>query len=113
MESIKIKNVEQWAYMRLHTGKQINTLHLIRMFSRERKDKEIKLFMNLLKVSEQIAVSSTAMTKHKRTKYSIKIIRIGRMSFYLFDRRYIPADIYTIIEPLQDDVYIYGTRALL
>lgn len=108
MQYSRVKDVEKWAYMRLVTGKQINTLHLVRMFSREQKDKEIKMLTNLLKASGQIAVSSQALTKHKRTKYQNKMMRVGRMSFYLFDRHYIPADIYPVIEQLKDDVYIYG-----
>lgn len=104
----EIKDVKQWAYMRMLSGKEVNTLHLITMFDREQKRRSEQLFSNLLHVSQQIAVSSAIMTKHKRTKYRDKMMRVGLKSYYLFHRHYVPADIFPLLDDFRDDKCIYG-----
>lgn len=103
-----VKNVKEWAYMQMLHGKQVNPLHLISMFDREQKQRSEKLFSDLLKVSQQIAVDSKLLTKHKKTKYKERRIQIGLHSYYLFHRHYIPADIYVILKEIREDTYIYS-----
>lgn len=108
MSKAEVKSVKEWAYMCMLTGKEVNPLVLISMFDREQKRKSKQLFENLLKVSDQIAISSRLLTKHKRTKYRDKMLRLGMDSYYLFHRRYIPADIYPLIRNLlMDEKIIY------
>lgn len=101
-----IREPKRWAYMKMLHGRHVNPLHLMKMMEREHKEQQSKLIHAICAATGHFAVSSVLLTKHKRTKYAGNRIREGNQSFYLFDRRYCPADIGTVID-LKSNQVIY------
>ena len=97
-ETKKTQNPSNWAYKKMLHGKPVNTLHLISMYNRRMEEEKLTLIESMCAASNQIAVSSSILTRRQRDKYSGNRIANGRNTFYMFPSMMCPADIGCMVD---------------
>lgn len=96
--SYVIEDPQSWAFMRMMQGKHVNSLHLLTMMVKKQQRKQSELMLRMCKAAGQIAVSSAILTRRQRDKYRENKFQEGKHVYYLFDNKYIPADIGLLID---------------
>ncbi|WP_336791143.1 hypothetical protein [Paenibacillus sp. MMO-177] len=107
MQAEAIREPRRWAYMKLLHGKHVNPLHLMSMLQREQEKRQWELIRRMCKATGSVAVGARLLTRRQREKYAANRVREGNHTFYLFDRKYCPADIGIRIDlQSQEDVQL-------
>lgn len=96
----------QYAYNAYMQGKEVPTVRMAGMVKSFLTYRELSIIAQMCEKFGHVAVASRLLTKRQRIRYGPNRIQAGRSVYYLFDSKFLPADIGAEIK-IEEGVTVY------
>lgn len=97
-----VVNPNQWSYAKWFKGEEISIRQYNRIVSVYIETMKLEIIEQSCKATNTIAVSAALLTRRQREKYKEKKARVGRYTYYYFDKNNVPLDVLEAIDWADD-----------